>query len=31
LRIETEKLAAEAAADRIVAELRARGVLGLHA
>ena len=31
LRIETEKLSAEAAADRIVSELRARGVLGLHA
>ena len=31
LHLETEKLNAEAAADSIVAELRARGVLGLHA
>ncbi len=30
LRIETEKLSAEAAAERVVAELRTRGVLGLH-
>ncbi|MBS0566975.1 MAG: sulfate adenylyltransferase subunit CysN [Proteobacteria bacterium] len=31
LHIETEQLDADAAAERIVAELRARGVLGLHA
>ena len=31
LHVETEKLSADAAAERIVAELRARGVLGLHA
>jgi bifunctional enzyme CysN/CysC len=30
LLIETEKLSAEAAADRILVELRARGLLGLH-
>jgi len=30
LHVETEKLDADAAAERIVAELRARGVLGLH-
>ncbi|HEX7914916.1 adenylyl-sulfate kinase, partial [Rudaea sp.] len=31
LHVETEKLDADAAAERIVRELRARGVLGLHA
>jgi len=31
LHLETEKLSADASAERIVAELRARGVLGLHA